>query len=240
MRQRYELAGIHPPFVCPLGAGVPFLLLTRRMVHTHPPLRLPRRVWAQVCISRCLQIGMLVWALMGTHAWAARPAAWQGVVTWVSDGDTVWVQDDEAQTHKVRVLGIDAPEICQAYGATAKEALQQRLLGQVVTVHGDRRDDYGRLLARLYTRPTDTVLEGPGAAKDPAFSNTVEVDVGRWMVQQGHAWSYRYRQDPGPYGREEQRARALALGLFAQGWPQRPRDFRRQHGPCHEPLPGRE
>lgn len=174
--------------------------------------------------------------MTGTLVFAASPA-WQGVVTWVSDGDTVWVQDDAAQTHKVRLLGIDAPEICQAYGAAAKEALQQRLLGQVVTVRGNQRDDYGRLLARLYA---GSVELAPDPARSPADAAPSGADVGRWMVQQGHAWSYRYRQDPGPYWREEQRARTLALGLFADGWPQRPRDFRRQHGPCHESLPARE
>ena len=40
--------------------------------------------------------------------------AWPGVVTHVSDGDTVWVQPLQGgEAYKVRLLGIDAPEICQ-------------------------------------------------------------------------------------------------------------------------------
>jgi hypothetical protein len=42
---------------------------------------------------------------------------WQGVVTHVRDGDTVWIQSIHGgQTHKVRLQGLDAPEICQAWG----------------------------------------------------------------------------------------------------------------------------
>jgi endonuclease YncB( thermonuclease family) len=36
--------------------------------------------------------------------------AWPGIVTHVSDGDTVWVQPLQGgEAHKVRLLGIDAP-----------------------------------------------------------------------------------------------------------------------------------
>ena len=163
--------------------------------------------------------------------------AWPGVVTHVSDGDTVWVQDSVGATHKVRLLGIDAPEICQDHGLAAKEALQQLLMGQAVTVQGHQFDDYGRLLARLYV----ATVSGPGQAVVPPVpqasspTSAQRHDVGRWMVQLGHAWSYRYRNDPGPYAQEEQRAREARLGLFAAARAQRPRDFRRHHGPCHEP-----
>jgi endonuclease YncB( thermonuclease family) len=57
-------------------------------------------------------------------------------------------------------------------------------------------------------------------------------DVGAFMVLQGHAWSYRFKSDPGPYVREEQAARQARRGVFAQTRPERPYDFRRRHGPC--------
>ena len=202
----------------------------------HRPSRFltaPLACWAQGLswASHLTRVGMhalISLVLMGSALWlnvakAAEPGHsamdWPGLVTWVSDGDTVWVQDRAGLAHKVRLLGIDAPEICQDHGAVAKDALHQLLLGHHVTVQGRRYDDYGRLLARLYVGTSATETQ----------------DVGRWMVQQGHAWSYRYKQDPGPYVREEQRAREARLGLFASGYAQRPRDFRRQHGPCHEP-----
>lgn len=51
--------------------------------------------------------------------------AWSGVVTHVSDGDTVWVEPTQGgEAQKIRLLGIDAPEICQAWGPQARDALQ--------------------------------------------------------------------------------------------------------------------
>jgi endonuclease YncB( thermonuclease family) len=57
-------------------------------------------------------------------------------------------------------------------------------------------------------------------------------DLGRWMVSRGHAWSYRFRRDPGPYAREEAQARKARLGLWSGEAPVRPRDFRQRHGSC--------
>ena len=77
-------------------------------------------------------------------------------------------------------------------------------------------------------------------------------DMGQWMVRQGHAWSYRFRRDAGPYAAEEAQARAARRGLFAgmqagkPGQPGKlgqadqflePRDFRKRHGPCDRPPP---
>ena len=73
--------------------------------------------------------------------------AWPGIVTHVSDGDTVWVQPLQGgEAHKVRLLGIDAPEICQPWGAQSRAALHAALQGQVVEVLSHTRDSYGRLL----------------------------------------------------------------------------------------------
>lgn len=141
------------------------------------------------------------------------PAAdWSGRVSHVSDGDTLWVRpEDGGRPRKLRLHGIDAPELCQAHGPAARDALRRQALGQAVQVQTLRVDDYGRPLARLY-------LQGQDAAAR--------------LVREGHAWSYRYRHNPGPYAREEREARAARRGLFAADRPERPYDFRRRHGPC--------
>ena len=78
-------------------------------------------------------------------AWAMHAQAWLGVVTHVSDGDTVWVQPLQGgEAHKVRLLGIDAPEICQPWGPQSRAALHAALQGQVVEVRARTRDSYGR------------------------------------------------------------------------------------------------
>lgn len=167
--------------------------------------RYGRKTMAGILLLLCLGLG---W----TQA-AARTSIWHGTVTYVTDGDTLWVQADRGgPSRKIRLDGIDAPEICQRHGAMARDALAQQVLGQSVRVDARRRDDYDRLLAKIS-------LQGQ--------------DVGAWMVLQGHAWSYRYRHSAGPYAGQETQARTRGLGLFADPGAERPRSFRLRHGSCH-------
>lgn len=155
-------------------------------------------------------------ALACTFA-AAGETRFSGVVTRVSDGDTVWVQADPAdgaprgRRMKVRLVGLDAPERCQAHGPEARTALASRVQGRQVTVRRRATDDYGRALGTLW------------------LGNE---DVGAWLVREGHAWSARWRGGAGPYAGEEGAARAARRGLFAADQPSLPREFRRVHGPC--------
>ena len=138
-------------------------------------------------------------------------------VTRVFDGDTLWVQPlSGGRYRKLRLDGLDAPEICQTGGTASRDALAARVLEQVVTVNERSHDDYGRALVHL-THAGD--------------------DVGALLVLQGHAWSYRWRRSQGPYAQQEQQARALNKGLFGDAAAELPRDFRKRHGPC--PLPAR-
>lgn len=158
--------------------------------------------------------------LIASCAHAARagghvdPAThWSGTVSHVTDGDTLWVRPRQGGApRKIRLDGIDAPEICQAHGPVARDALASRVLGHSVTVAARRHDDYGRTLARLSVQGHD---------------------VGGWMVAHGHAWSYRYRRHAGPYARQQTQAQTAQLGLFADPGAQEPRDFRKRHGTCH-------
>lgn len=139
---------------------------------------------------------------------------WQGVVTHVSDGDTLFVRPASGgQPVKIRIDGLDAPEICQSYGPASRKALQNRVMGQQVEVDTRRRDNFGRVLARISLQ---------------------QADVGEWMVRQGHAWSYRFRRDAGPYAAEEVQAKTAQRGLFADARALPPREFRKRHGPCQE------
>ena len=107
-----------------------------------------------------------------TAVWCSSAWAWLGVVTHVSDGDTVWVQPLQGgDAYKVRLLGIDAPEICQLWGPQSRAALYAVLQGQVVDVQARTRDSYGRLLAQLTSQGNDVggwwggVMRGRTATK---------------------------------------------------------------------------
>ena len=115
------------------------------------------------------------------------------------------------ETHKVRLLGIDAPEVCQSWGPQSREALHGLLQGQTVEVQGHHHDSYGRLLAQLSRQGHD---------------------VGAWMVAHGHACSYSYRQQAGPYDALQAQAQSQRKGLFADARAMPPRWFRKRHGSC--------
>jgi endonuclease YncB( thermonuclease family) len=136
----------------------------------------------------------------------------EGVVTHVTDGDSIWVRPDSGgEARDVRLQGIDAPEICQAFGVSARNALAAHALHRRVTVNSRARDKYERTLGRVS-------LNGE--------------DLGAWMVARGYAWSYHFHRHTGPYGVQEERARSARLGLWADGRAIEPRQFRKQHGSC--------
>lgn len=136
-----------------------------------------------------------------------------GVVSYVTDGDTLWVQPDRGgATRKLRILGIDAPEICQAGGDVSRNALIQLALRQRVRVTVTSQDVYGRGLARIQ------------------LGNQ---DLGAKMVSSGQAWSYRWQKSRGPYASEQAFAQQMHLGVFSGGHALNPKDFRRRHGSCY-------
>ena len=141
-----------------------------------------------------------------------QAATFQGIVTHVTDGDSLWVRPlGGGAPRELRLRDIDAPEICQAFGEQSRNALAARVLHRQVTVRSRARDSYRRTLAQVS-------LDGE--------------DVAAWMVGRGYAWSYRYRGRSGPLQAREEQARHARLGLWASGPPIEPRVFRKQHGSC--------
>jgi micrococcal nuclease len=164
----------------------------------------------------------LVLALLGLSASAQeaqrQDEVYSARVSRVFDGDTVWVKPLAGGPYrKLRLEGIDAPEICQSGGEASRDVLAQRVLNQVVEVRVRAQDDYGRGVARI-------VHQGE--------------DVAAWMVSAGQAWSYRWRRNLGPFAEEETVARTHRRGVFKDSAAELPRDFRKRHGPCPMPTRG--
>jgi len=116
-----------------------------------------------------------------------------GVVTGVTDGDTVDVRLDSGMV-RIRMHAIDAPERGQAHGQAAKQALSRLVFGKAVQVEPIEQDRYDRLVARLW-------IDG--------------LDVNATMVRQGYAWVYRAYADDPAYCAYEKAARDLKRGLWA-------------------------
>jgi endonuclease YncB( thermonuclease family) len=134
---------------------------------------------------------------------AAEPVEWK--VVSVHDGDTLTAVDASNVQHKVRLHGIDAPEVKQAFGTKARDRLAELTLRKVVRVNVHEHDRYGRLLADI---------EAAGQS------------VNRRMVADGMAWHYaRYSKDAG-LAAAEREARAARRGLWADKAPVAPWEWR--------------
>jgi micrococcal nuclease len=155
---------------------------------------------------------LLCAALLAFSGCASARGSLYGVVSHVTDGDTLWVRPAGArEAVQVRLQGIDAPEICQPFGVQAREALAAKVLHQPVHVAVRAQDVYQRSVGRVS-------LHGQ--------------DIGAWLVADGHAWTTRYQRRAGPYAEEEAAARHARRGLWASGAALDPRTFRKRHGSC--------
>lgn len=160
-----------------------------------------------------LMAGLLMTAAVqaAAPAKAAATKAVQGIVTQVTDGDTLWLKPADGKPIEVRLRDIDAPEICQPWGDDARRALSELTLNKVASLQVFARDSYGRAVGTLMIEDTN---------------------VSRFMVENGHAWSTRSRWDQGPLVKQEKMARALTRGLHSQGGAIQPWEWRRRQGAC--------
>ena len=137
---------------------------------------------------------------------AKAPVAFAGKVVGVHDGDTFTILH-EGKAKKVRVNGIDCPEMGQPFGKNAKQHASGLIFGRVVTVRVFGRDRYGRTIG-------DAVLPDGGTLSSE-------------MVRAGLAWQYRqYSKDKGLAALEAE-ARMSGRGLWADARPMAPWDWRK-------------
>jgi micrococcal nuclease len=140
---------------------------------------------------------------------APRPV--QGLISKVLEGDIVVLTLPDQSTLQVRLRDIDAPESCQPYGDESRKALSELALNKVATLQASGKDSAGRTVGTLLID---------------------ELNVNRYLVENGHAWSIRTKWDLGPLVKQERQARALSRGLHGQPGALQPWDFRRKHGAC--------
>lgn len=152
-------------------------------------------------------------ALKSSNANQGNWAKQTVLVTWVIDGDTFWVSGSNGEKAKVRILSIDAPEICQVHGQSAKQALAQKIEKRKLNLHGmQSKDKYGRLLAV------------PILQKE---------NVAAWLVRTGNAWNGVYKNQKGDYAREQTAAKNARVGLWSTPNPEKPSAFRKRRGSCY-------
>jgi endonuclease YncB( thermonuclease family) len=123
----------------------------------------------------------------------------------VADGDTLTVSGDGRRTTRIRLHGIDAPELRQPFGRRAREALADLVGNRTARVVGIETDRYERLIADLYVG-----------------TNWVNAT----LVAEGWAWHYRYHSDARVLAAAERRARDRSLGLWRDHDPVPPWNWR--------------
>lgn len=132
-------------------------------------------------------------------------AADRWLVVSVHDGDTVLCIDADNVQHKVRLVGIDAPEIAQPFGTKSRDGLRALVLRKSVTVHTHGQDRYGRTLGNLEIDGQDVALR---------------------MLAAGLAWHFKRFSDDETLAAAEREARAAQRGLWADRAPVPPWEWR--------------
>jgi len=170
---------------------------------------MPRRMrgW-YVLIATVVSVIVAAVPMCPLHDPQGRPL-WR--VDFVHDGDTVTCIDEANHPQKIRLVGIDSPELNQPFGREASNALQQKLVGGRVRVDGNARDQHGRLLGTLWVD---------------------ERNINRELVNDGWAWVFGgFNPEPDLLDAETA-ARKARRGLWSDPHAQTPSDWRRDH-PSH-------
>lgn len=158
----------------------------------------------------------LVGLVAGTQA---RTHQIEGAVVGVHDGDTVTLLDADHRQHKIRLDGIDAPELGQPFGRASKQHLAELAAHQQARAECHKTDHYGREVCR--------VLVGGN-------------DAGQEQIRAGMAWFFRrYAHELPPYRRQqyadtEAQARAGGRGLWADDEPVPPWTWRAKPKESHD------
>ena len=149
----------------------------------------------------------------------------EGRVVRIADGDTVTVVDRDQVQHRVRLAGIDAPEKGQPFGERAKQNLARLTFGKPVEIRWHKRDRYGRLVGQVWVVSPDARCQGAGCPKT--------LDAGLAQITVGLAWHYKQyageqsEEDRERYAFAEVEARARRAGLWREGDPVAPWEWRR-------------
>jgi len=131
-----------------------------------------------------------------------------GTVEWVTDGDSISVIR-EGKLVRVRLFGIDCPEMDQKYGKEAKALARELAYEKTVSIESKGKDRYGRTIGRVRL-PSGKSLS-------------------RELIKAGACWWYkRYARKEVGFKDLEAKARQEKLGLWADPKPEPPWKWRRR------------
>ena len=123
----------------------------------------------------------------------------------VIDGDTIEVLNYFNQPERIRLAGIDAPELAQPFGREARLKTSELCAGKQVKISSSGKDKYGRTIA---------------------FVTIGQISVNKTLLSSGLAWHYSYFDHSPELTRIEAEARLKHLGLWADKNPVEPWKYR--------------
>jgi micrococcal nuclease len=140
----------------------------------------------------------------------SEKADYRAVVEKVHDGDTLTVITNDKKKQKIRIWGIDCPELYQSYGQIARYRVRDLLMGKEILISVKDKDRYGRVVAQV------TFADGK--------------DLGTYLVKEGLAWWYQtHAKDAVVLEKAEKNARTHKQGLWARHDPVAPWEWRASH-----------
>ncbi len=134
-----------------------------------------------------------------------------GRVVGVYDGDSFTLLDEKNVEYKIRLHGIDCPELKQAYGKAAKYYVSGLIYNQYVTVETDKKDRYGRNIG-IVKMANGKILNEE-------------------ILKNGFAWHY-LEYDTNPLWTDmENSAKTAKIGLWVDSSPMAPWIWRKMKKP---------
>jgi endonuclease YncB( thermonuclease family) len=158
-------------------------------------------------------VAIALWILATRMSWADVVV---GRVVGITDGHSLTLLGTGSGNlpHRIRLAGIDAPDLTQPFGNHSKSALGALTFGKDVQAEcGGKRDPYGQEECKLRLNGTDINLE---------------------QIRSGMAWWYRPRagdqsaEDQADYEQAEFQAKIYRTGLWADKNPVAPWIWRRE------------
>jgi micrococcal nuclease len=154
---------------------------------------------------------LLLSLIISTSSLSSAATSFTGQTIDVADGDTITVLNQNNESVKIRLAGIDTPEGSQVYGNQATHFTVSKVSGKRVRIFPETTDKYGRTVAQV-------LINGE--------------NLNEQIVASGNGWVYRkyctadYCND---WLKLERAARDAQIGLWGDKNPQPPWEWRTEH-----------
>ena len=130
-----------------------------------------------------------------------------GDVIYVSDGDTIHIKKN-FNKFKIRLYGIDCPEIKQPGGVRAKKRVEELISNKKVKVEKIGIDRYSRVIGKVFYEE--------------------DIDLGLVLVSEGLCWWYKkYAKNNLSLSKAELNARKKKIGVWGHNDPLPPWEWRK-------------